>query len=93
MAGGVHGGVCMEWCMCDRGCAWGACMTGSASWGVCMAWGCVWHKVCMAGVCVAGRHVWKGGCGWQGACMAGDMHGRRDSHCSRWYTTYWNAFL
>ena len=43
--------------------------------------------------CVGG--VWQGGVrgrvrGGAGVCMAG---GRRDSHCSGWYTSYWNAFL
>ena len=31
--------------------------------------------VCMAGVCMAGRHAQQGHV-WQGACMVGGMHGR-----------------
>ena len=30
-------------------------------------------------------HAWHGG--------GGGMYGRRDSHCSGWYASYWNAFL
>ena len=41
----------------------------------------------MVGACMADGHA------WQGVCMAGGMHGRRDSHCSGWYASYWNAFL
>ena len=33
-------------------------------------------------------HAWQGG-----ACVTGGVHGRRDGHCSRRYTSYWNAFL
>ena len=45
----------------------------------------------MAGVaCVAGMACVTGG----GSCMAGGgMHGTRDSHCSGWYASYWNAFF
>ena len=45
-------------------------------------------------MCGKGGHVWQrgacvaGGCAWQGC-----MRGRRDSHCSGRYTSYWNAFL
>ena len=40
----------------------------------------------------------KGGMCGRGACMAegcawGGLHGRRDSHCSGRYASYWNAFL
>ena len=42
-------------------------------------------------------HTWQG-CAGQGACVAGvcmvsRIRGRRDGHCSRWYTSYWNVFL
>ena len=51
------------------------------------------REACMAGgmhgrgACVAGRSMWWGGV-WQGG-----VRGRRDGHCSRWYASYWNAFL
>ena len=38
--------------------------------------------------CMAGGYAW-----WREACMAGGVNGRRDSHCSGRYTSYWNAFL
>ena len=46
-------------------------------------------------------YVWQGGmCGrgyaWQGACMAGGgghAAWQERRHCSRWYTSYWNALL
>ena len=47
-------------------------------------WVWAWQgSMCGGGVCM-------------GACVVGEggsMHGRRDSHCSGWYTSYWNAFL
>ena len=50
--------------------------------------GYAWQGVYMAGACVVGEggreHAWQGG---------GGMHGWRDSHCSRRYASYWNAFL
>ena len=33
--------------------------------------------------------MWWGRCAWQ----RGGVHGRRDSHCSGWHTSYRNAFL
>ena len=48
--------------------------------------GCVWQGACVAGgACMAS--------GMALVCMAGDVRGRRNSHCSGWYTSYWNAFL
>ena len=47
---------------------------------------CAWWGVCMVG------HVWQGVC-MVGACVAGGMHGKRDSHWSGQYISYWNAFL
>ena len=53
--------------------------------------------VVMGGGCVAmGACMVKGGmCGKEGGgCMAkGDMHRRRDGHCSGRYASYWNTFL
>ena len=57
------------------------------------------------GACIAGgmhdregmrgrRACVAGGVHGRGACMAeGGQRGRRDSHCSGQYTSYWNAFL
>ena len=83
MAGGMHGGgTCVQGGMYGRG----VHGSGGNVWqGVCMARGCAWQRG------VHGRgHAWQGGMGhaWQE-----DMHGRRDGHCSGWYTSYWNAFL
>ena len=65
--------------------------------GACMVGGGVYGRGGMHG---GGMHGWGGvvgvvwwGHAWQGACMVGDMHGRRDGHCNRWYASYWNAFL
>ena len=45
-------------------------------------------------VCVAEGHAWQGACVAGGMCgRGGGMHGRRDSHCSGRYASYWNAFL
>ena len=67
------------------GCAWQGCVDDR---------GCVWQGACMVGE----KHAWQEGHVWQGghaggACMAGGVHGRRDQHCSGWYTSYLNAFL
>ena len=50
-----------------------------------------------------GGHVWWGSCmvvvyAWQGSAMQQGVPGRgvcgrRNSHCSGWYASYWNAFL
>ena len=98
---GVGGGACMgRLGMHDGG---GACIVGVMHGG-----GVHGRVACVAGRCMAGGHAWQRGdvCGeggvhdrrcawwWCGACMAGGgIHGRRHSHCSRWYTFYWNAFL
>ena len=49
---------------------------------------------------VHGGGVARGACvvgdmhGWWGVCMPrGAVRGRRDGNCSRWYASYWNAFL
>ena len=61
--------------------------------GLCVVEGgmCCKGGACMAkGACMArGMHD-KGGHAWQGE---GVMCGRRDSHCSGRYASYWNAFL
>ena len=45
------------------------------------------------GVCDR-RHVWRGGaCVTRGHAWQRSIHGRRDSHCSGQYASYWNAFL
>ena len=57
--------------------------------------------ICGGGVCGGGVHgrgaCMVGGCMAGGACqgvgMVGGGHGRRDSHCSGRYASYWNAFL
>ena len=76
--------------------------------GACMAKGDVHGKegACMAkggGMHGEGSMHGKVGGAWQkGASMTkgsvhgrgeGGMRGRRDSHCSRRYASYWNAFL
>ena len=48
-----------------------------------MAGACV-VGMCMVGDMLSGGHAWRGG---------GGMQGRRDSHCSGRYASYWNAFL
>ena len=64
-------------------------MAGGMHGGVHAWWGmhsrgCVWLGG-MHGGGIHGR-----GC----ACMhVGGVNGRRDGHCSRWYASYWNAFL
>ena len=87
--------------MCGRGHVWqGTCVAGDA---------CVVGGMHGRGACMAGRHAWQGGMHGRGVCMTGGMcgrgvharghvwqggvHGRRDSHCSGWYASYWNAFL
>ena len=44
-----------------------------------------------------GMYGWGGMCGgghvWHRGMHGGGVHGRRDSHCSRRYASYWNAFL
>ena len=58
--------------------------SGVGGWGACMAGG--------LGACVAGGMHGRG-YAWQGVCVAGGIHGRIKGHCSRWYASYWNAFL
>ena len=90
MAGGMHG----------RGrCAWQGGMHGRGfhawQWGMhggaCVTGGNVCGRGGMhGGACVTGGNV----CGRGGMCgRGGGMHGRRDGHCSRRHTSYWNAFL
>ena len=58
---------------------------GGCAWQGCVHGGdacMVWGEVCVVGD-VHGGDV----------CMAGGMRGGRDSHCSGWYASYWNAFL
>ena len=60
--------------------------------------GHVWQKRGMCGkgaciregTCMARRHAW-----WGDACVAGEGQGRgrKDSHYSGRYASYWNAFL
>ena len=96
VVGGVHGrghawlgGRAWQGGMCGgRGeHAWqgGMCVCG----GACMAgWACMARGACVVeegsmhgrGVCVC-------------VCGGGGMCGRRDSHCSGQYASYWNAFL
>ena len=100
MAGGhawQEGGVC-GWGMCGGGCALPGSMHGQGGvhcWGACVAWG---KGLCGWGACMAG------GCAWQGAGGIRDMHaptpcspGRYDGYgiwsMSRWYASYWKAFL
>ena len=47
------------------------------------------------GMCGKGGHAWqrRGGMHGRGMYGRGVMHGRRESHCSRQYASYWNAFL
>ena len=77
-----------------------ACVAGHVWHGACMAGG-------MHGWGVSGGGIHGRGCVWQRVCIAGSMHGRgacmtgwervpcgrRDSHCSGQYASYWNAFL
>ena len=77
MARGVHGN---GGGMCGRE----ACVAGE---GACMAGGVHSRGAWMVGNMHGG--VAGGMCG-RGACMES---GRRDSHCSRQYASYWNAFL
>ena len=93
-------------CMAKGECAWqGTCIPGGGVHGRegVHGWGGMHGK----GACVAG--VWQGEHVWQGASMGerchgghawqlrhawhGGMHGRKDSHCSGQYASYWNAFL
>ena len=48
---------------------------------------CVKCSFHMGGGDMHGWGLHSGGNAWQGVCMVGD------GHCSRWYTSYWNAFL
>ena len=98
----MHGGqICAVRGMHGRGCAFqGACVAGGVLHGRGHAWqGAmhVWQGACIAGghACVAGgMYVWQGACMCgREVCVVGCMHGRRDSHCSGWYASYWNAFL
>ena len=87
MAGGMcGGGPCVVGGMHSRG------MHGR---GACMAEGVHGRGHAWQGVCMAGGHAWQGACvaGW--ACMAGGMRGRyyEIRSMSRWYASYWNAFL
>ena len=80
---------CVWW---EGACMMGACMTGGIHrrghvrlrWGICGRLGIYGKGGDMHGreACMAGRHAWQGG-----------MHGRRDGHCSRWYTSHWNTFF
>ena len=100
--GGKHGEGGMH---CKGGHAWWSGWKGSymakgvcVVKGACMAGGHVWQGVCMAeGECMAERACMAGSMWWgmHGGGISGRacMHGRRDDHCSRWYTSYWNAFL
>ena len=80
---------------------------GDCAWqrGVCVMRGHVWQggHVFQGGMNGRG-HAWQecvcgGGVHGRGACVAGghawqgSMCGRRDSHCSGRYASYWNAFL
>ena len=56
--------------------------------GMCGRGSCMVVEVHGKGACVVGGMHGRGHV-WQGACM----HDRRDGHCSRWFTSYWNAFL
>ena len=49
--------------------------------------------ICGGGEGVQGCGVCMAGGAWQGHAWLGVMRDRRDSHCSRQYTFYWNAFL
>ena len=43
---------------------------------------------------MVGEACGAGGMYNRGSCVAGGgMHGRRNGHCSRWYASYWHAFL
>ena len=63
----------------------------------------VHSEACMAGSMHGREYAWQGACMAGGMCgggvhgrghaWQGGMHGRRDGHCSRWYASYWNAFL
>ena len=96
------GGVCMA-----GGRAWqGACMVGVHTRGcmavgvcVCGRWACM-AEVCVGvcawqGMCMARGHAWQGGmrCGVEGMCGGRGAACKRDSHCSGWYASYWNAFF
>ena len=70
---------------------------GGHMWqGVCIAGGMCGRGVCSRGACVAGgaRVAAEGMSGGGGA-----VHGRgacvaeKNGNCSRWYASYWNAFL
>ena len=83
---GVYGRVECVW----QGHAWQGCAWQGGVCGRGHAWqGCVHGRESMhdRGACMAG------GVHGRGACMAGGVHSRRDGHCSRWYASYWNAFL
>ena len=93
MAGGAPAwqGVCVA----------GACMVGGmqgGSGGHAFLGGVHGGGMHGRGAYTAGGCAWQGvnrfGCTWQGACVVrGDKHGRRDGHCSGWFTSYCNAFL
>ena len=86
MAGGhAWWGACMVGGMHDRGTHDGGGMHGRGHeyQGACMAGGVHGRGACVAG----GMHD-------RGASMViRSMHGRRHSHCSGRYASYWNAFL
>ena len=100
--GGMHG----RGCVWQGGMAGGACVVGGMCCGgegmygrgTCMVG---WHALqgaCMAGGMHGRGHAWWGACivggmHGKGGVHGGGMHGRRDGHCSRRYTSYWNAFL
>ena len=69
---------------------------GHACW-VCMTGECGWEGkgydggTCMMGDVLGGGHAWWGTC--RGMCGQRDVHGQRDSHCSRQYASHLNAFF
>ena len=77
VAGGVHGGGVYGRGVHGRGALMAGGMHGR--W-VCIARGCAWQGACMAGACMAERHVWQGG-DYEIRSMSGQ------------YASYWNAFL
>ena len=66
----------------------GACMVK----GTCAAKGNTWQRgTCVVKWVVCGEG--KAGMHGRGHAWQGSMRGRRDSHCSGRYASYWNAFL
>ena len=104
--GHVWWGVCMAEGLCMAGaCMVGVCMAGRMHggghvWqGAYVAGGM--HGRGMHGGGVHGTEACVVGHAYHGVCMEGGMHGRgdgdmhdrRDAHCSGLYASYWNAFL